>query len=259
MSLRRRYLRALKREFPRFAPIYPQAEILELGEYGIYRRGSFIPHGNIFRDLNLRLEDYIDQTHATVSQIRKSDDAMETLVAGDLNIPDSEISIKIEFDSSRAYILQLLRYTIEGIQLKAEIINELGANIDRLRWRNKFRIVHKRMVCEQLKFAYSKSAKGEVILTGKLPQTLDVGAADLAMSDHRKVESDFWVDSGKITPVVSFVTFNSMESGLDVNTRNRIITRNSITSKKLTFSEPRIFMIDNTDVELEMELEEFVV
>ena len=255
MSLRRKYLRALKKEFPQHAPIFPKSEILELGEFGIYQNARFIPFGNIFEALNLNVSDYKDQTNAIASEIILSENAWQSKISGDTGVSGSEIEIKIGFESRKSYALQLFEYTTEGIILKNDLRQLLKEKKRKIGWRDNFRIVYKRLLCEKLKFAYSSSSEGELMIGGKLSSSLNVNEIDFVLKSYSKVNANSWIDSGKATPIVDFVQFHPYTHNFEIKSINRNFSDFSKSSLAKANTAPDMIYLNNIDLEFDLEFE----
>jgi hypothetical protein len=214
MTTRKQYLKALRKEFKEYAPIHPPSEILELGDYGIYKHGEFTEYGNLFKELNLDLKDFEDKTKATASALILSKSATQTQIEGNLEEAGAKVGIKIDFKSEGDYMLQLVKFTTESFALSYKITNKLIEKMKELRWERKYRIVQKRLVCEKLYFTYSEISGANLKLTGKMPESLNLGDVNFSYKAQKGINADLRVDSGKATPVVNFVRFKPKDKTL---------------------------------------------
>jgi hypothetical protein len=241
MTTRKQYLKALRRGFKKYAPIYPPSEILELGDYGIYKHGEFTTYGNLFKDLNLDLKEFEDKTKATASAIILSESATQTHLEGNIEEAGAHVGFKIDFKSEGDYMLQLVKYTTESFALSNKITDKLIEKMEELRWKRKYRIVSKRLICKNLYFTYSEISEANLKITGNMPESLNVADISYSYKAQKGINSDLRVDKGKATPAVDFVRFKP---------KNEIIvpTRDFLAESDLVGDEKNLVpYIDNFD------------
>lgn len=252
MGLKRKYVRAFRRQFNQ-APVWPQNEVLKLGEFGIYSNGKFTSFGNIFEELNLDVNDYLSDSQIVTSNALVHSQKTNNIVSsGQGSGGNTKVSVKVNFEGKREYLIQLFKFDVESISFRPDLINAMIENLEALKWRKKYRIVEQRIIAEHVKFAYNHARNATLELGA---ETQDAGAniasLDLQYENSSKVVAEAWADKGKGTPLVNLLRFK--KSGVPDPVGPALYALEAGENDLITAADLPILVADNSDLEFELD------
>ena len=216
-GIRKRYQKQMRNHFPRAASMFPITQKVKLGDYGFYHKGMFLPKGNIFNDFDLNFDDYVSQRledSAEANFLIHSEKYKSIKLNSEASEGKFKISLCIEFNSKKSFLIHLLKLKTDNIILKRALEQKVKELAEQKIWIDEYRLVVQRRVTNAIKFAYSILTNSKITLFGEAEtENIPLGELNLNIDyqNTENIKADFWVEGKQniITPLVSFAKFST--------------------------------------------------
>lgn len=197
------------------ALLFPLQQYLRLGDYGIYRHGTFVRVGNIFEEFNKSAQSFQDESLA---------DPLHDLLIHTANghrsrfrSPEGLPLEQIHFAKGHGMVVQFRQRYSEQLRL-SEALAALIRSLHRQdRWDPSYRLVWQRDVSQSWHAARTQGPGGTVVLyTDDSVPTLSIGSSpklELVPTACLNINISAWHNNFPITPAVNFVRYCKRGTG----------------------------------------------
>lgn len=207
MRSARIYNRILRKNFHMHAAWMPLVTEFQLGDYGLFRRGVFVPLGNI-REFGVELKTIPGRT-AKIDFVSSSASVIQYVGGGEVQVlpgdNDLEAKLQLNFSRSRSFVLKAGEVTSERIENIAEIANKLAAarrRKDGPRWRTRYKVVGEVYRGENVTIISTRERNTGVMFSGTVGalKKFNVGSVDssLDMTLNKQVDIQLRGESGAV-------------------------------------------------------------
>ncbi len=197
MRSARAYNRILRKNFHMHAAWMPIVTEFRLGDYGLFRRGVFVPLGNI-SEFGVTIKTLPGRS-AKLDFVSSSASVVQFAAGGEVTVlpGDDDVGGKLELTFSRAgsFLLKAGELTSERIENIAEITNSLRTarrRKDGPRWRTRYKVVGEIFRGENVTIIATRSRNTGITFSGQVGalKKFNAGSIDssLDMSLNKQVD-----------------------------------------------------------------------
>lgn len=179
MSIAKATARILRQQLRAHVAWLPLTNTLDLGDYGVFSGGVFVPMGNI-RKLGVDFD--TERSDGGPFEFR-SEGTRETKLSGGVAVErlaadDPEAALRISFSADESLLIRTHQLSISEI---SEIVPVAAALRRHPLWRMRYRVVHRLWTANRGIFITSRGTNASIDFSGSVSalQALQAGKADI--------------------------------------------------------------------------------